>query len=188
MGTQFTNESISTLSADWLVIGLAESAPLSTTVAQLDETLNGLISRLIESEDFTGKLATTSSLLGLTEIKVPRILLVGLGPAAEVSLASLEKAMMTAARSISAKQNTAAAVLLPELEHKTLSTDQLACQITSAMIVGSVGQDLYRQEAARFPFQELLIVGTAAADQSACQQAVEHGTILGDAINLAREL
>ncbi|WP_339729052.1 leucyl aminopeptidase [uncultured Gimesia sp.] len=188
MGTQFTNESISSLSADWLVIGLAESAPLSTTVAQLDKTLNGLISRLIESEDFTGKLATTSSLLGLTEIKTPRILLVGLGPDAEVSLASLEKAMMTAARTISAKQNTTAAALLPELENKTLSTEQIACVVTSAMNVGSVGQDLYRKEAARFPFQELLIVGTDAIDQSAGQQAVERGTILGDSINLAREM
>lgn len=188
MGTQFTNESISSLTADWLVIGLAESAPLSTAVAQLDQTLNGLISRLIESEDFTGKLASTSSLLGITEIKVPRILLVGLGPDAEVSLASLEKAIMTAARTISAKQNTTAAVLIPELENKSLSTEQLACVVTSAMNVGSVGQDLYRKESARFPFQELLIVGSDAVTPSVGQQAVERGRILGDSINLAREM
>tara|TARA_R110002095_G_scaffold135682_3_gene117646 strand:- start:1209 stop:2708 length:1500 start_codon:yes stop_codon:yes gene_type:complete len=188
MGTQFTNESISSLSADWLVIGLIESAPLTPAVAKLDESLSGLITRLIAHEDFTGKLAATSSLLGLTEIKTPRILLVGLGSAATLSLASLEKAMMTAARTISAKQNTRAAVLLPDLEKTSVTADEAACLVTASMVVGSVGQDLYRKEAARHPFQEILIAGTEASDQAACQQAVERGTILGESINLAREM
>jgi len=188
MGTQFTNEPISSLSADWLVIGLIESAPLTKTIATLDETLSGLITRLIENEDFTGKLATTSSLLGLTEISTPRILLVGLGPAENLTLSALEKAMMTAARSISAKQNTRIAVLLPDVENTSVSADDSASLITAAMIVGSVGQDLYRKEVARYPFEDIFLVGTASADQAACQQAVERGTIQGEAINLAREL
>ncbi|WP_299460197.1 leucyl aminopeptidase [uncultured Gimesia sp.] len=188
MGTQFTNEPISSLAADWLVIGLNESAPLTPAVAKLDETLSGLITRLIENEDFTGKLATTSSLLGLTELKTPRILLVGLGPAAALSLSSLEKAMMTAARTISGKQNTRVAVLLPDVGKTSVSTDDAACLIAASMTVGSVGQDLYRKEAARYPFQEILIAGTQSTDQAACQQAVERGTILGESINLAREM
>lgn len=91
MATQFTNESLSSLTADWLVLGLAESAPLSASITELDQTLGGLLSRLIESEDFTGKAGTTTTLLGITEIKTPRILLAGLGTAESISLASLEK-------------------------------------------------------------------------------------------------
>lgn len=188
MGTQLTTESISSLTADWLVIGLAESAPLSSSVSQLDETLNGLISRLIESEDFTGKLASTASLLGITEIKTPRILLVGLGPAKDASLASLEKAMMTAARTMSTKQGRTIAVVLPELPESSLSAEQIASVIASSMTVGAVGQDLYRKEAARFPFENLLIVASESADASACTTAAEQGTILGEAVNLAREV
>lgn len=188
MGTQFTNESISSLSADWLVLGLIESAPLPEAIAKLDETLAGLITRLMENEDFTGKPATTSSLLGLTEIPTPRILLVGLGPKTDVSLSSLEKAMMTAARSISTKQNTRIAVLLPDLGETCVTASEAACVTSASMIVGSVGQDLYRKEAARHPFQDTLIVGTNSADQSDCEQAIERGVILGESINLAREM
>ena len=185
MATQLTNNEISALEADWLVIGLAESAPLPPEVAKLDETLDGLISRLVENEDFTGKLATTATLLGLTAIKTPRILLVGLGPAADLSLSALEKSMMTAARTISTKKETRVAVLLPNIENSPLSASQIARQISTAMTVGSVGQDLYRQEPGRFPFQEILIAGSDSAE---IQQAVEAGSILGEAINLAREM
>lgn len=189
MAIQFTNESISSLSADWLVIGLVESAPLPKAVAQLDETLGGLITRLRESEDFTGKLAATSMLLGLTDIKTPRIMLVGLGSAIELSTAAFEKAMRTAARAISNKDDTRVAVLLPEVENNSIFNSNLsATLISSSMIVGSVGQDLYRKEVARYPFQDILVVGTDSTDQSACQQAIEQGTILGESINLAREM
>lgn len=188
MGTQFTNESISSLSADWLVIGLMESAPLTEAISKLDQSLSGLISRLIENEDFTGKQATTSSLLGLTETSTPRILLVGLGTKETVSLSSLEKAMMTAARAISTKEKTRIAVLLPELGETTVSDKEAACVISASMVVGSVGQDLYRKEAARHPFEETTIVGHDSSDEAACKQAVERGLILGESINLAREM
>lgn len=186
MSTQFTNESLSSLTADWLVLALVESAPLSDSITELDQALGGLISRLIESEDFTGKAGTITTLLGITEIKTPRILLVGLGTAESLSLASLEKAMTTAARSISSKPKTNIVVALPEVENNVLSAEQLATVTSTSMIVGAVGQDLYRAEAAHSPFQTITIAGTA--DTAACQQAVDRGTILGESINLAREM
>ncbi|QDT96949.1 leucyl aminopeptidase [Gimesia aquarii] len=188
MAIQLTNESISSVSADWLVIGLLESEPLPDTVARLDETLGGLITRLRESEDFTGKLASTSSLLGLTEIKTQRIILVGLGSATELSAAAFEKAMLTTARAISNKENTRIAVLLPEVENTSITPKHSAELISSSMVVGAVGQDLYRKEAARFPFQDILLTGTESIDQTAYQKAIELGTVLGESINLAREM
>ncbi|MFK7778672.1 MAG: leucyl aminopeptidase [Gimesia sp.] len=188
MAIQFTNESISSLTADWLVIGLLESAPLSPAIMKLDKTLGGLITRLRESEDFTGKLATTSSLLGLTDINAPRIMLVGLGPAADISVSSLEKAMQTAARSISNKPDTRIAVQVPDLGESSLNSNEAACLISSVMIVGSVGQDIYRKEAARHSFEDILIVGAENSDPSESQTAVERGSILGESVNLAREM
>lgn len=188
MAIQFTNESISSLTTDWLVIGLLEAAPLPAAISKLDATLDGLISRLVESEDFTGKLASTASLLGLTEIKTPRIMLVGLGPVADVSVAALEKAMQTAARSISSKPDTRIAVQLPDLEESSLDSSEVASVISAAMMVGAVGQDLYRKEAGRHPFAEILIVGAENSDPATGKTAVERGEILGDSINLAREM
>jgi leucyl aminopeptidase len=56
------------------------------------------------------------------------------------------------------------------------------------MTVGCVGQDLYRAEKKRVPFEnvDLLVeLGRSSADLA---PALETGTILGEAINLAREL
>lgn len=185
MATQMTNDAISAIEADWLIIPLAEAAPLPSAAAQLDEAIGGQITRLIEAEDFTGKLASTATLLGLTGIKTPRVLLTGLGPAKDLSLAGLEKAIMTAARAISVKKEIRAAVLLPDVSESSLSAAEIARQISIAMTVGSVGQDLYRAEPGHFPFQKVLIAG---ADSAEVQQAVTEGSILGEAVNLAREM
>ena len=185
MATQLTNDALSATEADWLIIPLTEAAPLPADVSQLDEAIGGQISRLIEAEDFTGKLASTATLLGLSGIKTPRILLAGLGPAKDLSLAALEKSLMTAARAISTKKEIRAAVLLPEVSESSLSAARIARQISTAMTVGSVGQDLYRAEPGRFPFQEVSIAG---ADSAEIQQAITEGSILGEAVNLAREV
>lgn len=94
--------------------------------------------------------------------------------------------MKTAARSISSKPDTSIVVALPEVENSSLTTEQFATVTSASMIVGAVGQDLYRKETARFPFQQITIAGSG--DAAECQQAVDRGTILGESINLAREM
>src|SRR5258708_3357395 len=99
--------------ADWLVIPVTESQTLTGPLGELDQQLGGVISRLKEMGDLTGKLASTLPLRGVTGIGTSRILFVGLGPASELTIARLDKALMTAARAISDKVDTHVAIALP---------------------------------------------------------------------------
>ena len=65
--------------ADWLVVGVPESPELSGEFAALDAALGGMLSRMVEAEDLTGKLAESLSVLDVPGIAANRLLAVGLG-------------------------------------------------------------------------------------------------------------
>ena len=60
--------------------------------------------------------------------------------------------------------------------------------IVAALIVGSVGQDRYRAEPARFPFKSMHVLSGTGKVKLAIRDAGDHGQIMGEAINLVREL
>ena len=171
--------------ADWLIVPVIESAELTGSLAQLDRALGGIVTRLTALGDLTGKLASTLPLRGVTGIGVSRVLFVGLGSANDLTIARLDKALMTASRSVSDKQETRVAFAVPTEAMGAVSTPDFVASATACGMVGSLGQDLFRTERGRHPFSGLQIVATGTADLDA---AVERGRILGHAINLTRDL
>ena len=135
--------------------------------------------------DLTGKLASTLPLRGVTGIGTSRILFVGLGPAAEFTVARLDKALMTAARAITDKADTRVAIALPAEAVGSISIEAFANSAAVCGLVGSLGQDLFRTERARYPFTDLQVI---ASGDAAVDAAIEKGRIVGQAINLTRDL
>ena len=170
--------------ADWLIVPVVESGELTCALEQLDQALGGIISRLKASSDLTGKLASTLPLRGVTGIGASRILFVGLGIASDLTIARLDKALMTAMRAVSDKHGTRVAIAVPSEMVGTVSLDEFVSSATACGIVGSTGQDLFRTERVRHPFASLQLA-TGSADLDV---AIERGTILGQAMNLTRDL
>src|SRR5262245_24254463 len=104
MNVQLTTTPWTEAAGDWLIVGVTESFDLAGPLGALDEALSGQISRLRESQDLTGKLAESISVPAPAGICAKRLLLIGLGPADKISDASLYKALMTAARTVSVKK------------------------------------------------------------------------------------
>ena len=179
-----TDKTWSHVEADWLVVPVIESADLTGQWLQLDEALSGLISRLKSIGDLTGKLASLVPLRGVTGIGSSRILFVGLGPAKDLTTARVDKAMVTAARAISDKQETRVSFAIPEETVGTVSPSQFATSAAIGSIVGSLGQDLFKTERARYPFASVQI----ATSKAELEEAIDRGCILGQAINLTRDL
>ena len=179
-----TDKTWSHVEADWLVVPVIESADLTGPWLQLDEALSGLISRLKSIGDLTGKLASLVPLRGVTGIGSSRILFVGLGPAKDLTTARVDKAMVTAARAISDKQETRVSFAIPEETVGTVSPSQFATSAAIGSIVGSLGQDLFKTERARYPFASVQI----ATSKAELEEAIDRGCILGQAINLTRDL
>lgn len=181
-----TDQSIEQVEADWLIVPVIESPELSGFLGQLDQSLGGLISRLKALGDLTGKLASTLPLRGVTGIGASRILFAGLGPAGDLTTARVDKALTTAVRAISDKKETRVAFVVPPEPVGPISRADFARSAVACAAIGSQGQDLFRTERTRYPFSSLQIVASGASE--GLDEAIAQGRILGQAINLTREL
>ncbi len=172
---------------DWLIVGhgtVDSPETFPDPLAALDEALGGTIARLVSSGDVTGKLAELHLLADVPDIAAERVLLVGLGSIAELTAAKLEKALVTATRRASKAASIRAAIALPALEAATLDNNTASGLAATALQMGCVGQSLYQAEPGRHAFSTASVVSDAP-DTAA---AVERGNVLGQAINLTREL
>ncbi len=179
---------LSAVEADWLIVLVSEASDLPPELAELDGAIEGRITRLREAGDLTGK---AGDLLEIRDalVKGPRrILLAGLGKPEKLTPSGVHRTLMSAVRRISSRA----------YEHVALAVPSTACTSAEcaagfaepaavALTVGCVGQGLYRREPERFEFGRatLAVPGKSADD---IRTAVERGRIVGEAVNLAREL
>ena len=168
--------------ADWLVVPLTDPIDWSAPLKGLDQAYGGVLARLDATGELPVKNAALLALRGLTGTSCPRLLLVGLGK--DVTAGSLDRALVTAVRAISDKAETRPAFAVPTSSIGPIAPDAYAQSAVTAAIVGSVGQDLFRAERGRFAFPAIQLVGAP----NALQRAAERGGIMGDAVNLARDL
>src|SRR5438093_8096719 len=79
MAVTATSEKLTDISADAIVIGIhADSAP-SGPADEFNRASGGLLARLIEAKEITGKKYETQALLAPPGIKARQVLVVGLG-------------------------------------------------------------------------------------------------------------
>lgn len=174
--------------ADWLIVGVPKEEKLSPTLAELDRTLGGVLTRLQASEDFTGKAGEVVPLHDVPQIAPRRLLLIGLGKADKLTRANLAKAMQTAARKVSEKSTTQIAVACPEIAVNRFGLPRTINTIVSSLTIGCVGQGLYQKEQKRFPFENVTVLLNSEADVTVAAEAVRRGRVIGEAVNLTREL
>ncbi|HWL07111.1 MAG TPA: M17 family peptidase N-terminal domain-containing protein, partial [Planctomicrobium sp.] len=74
---RYTNESLSELKIDWLVVGVPENAELSPELQQLDQSLHGALTQLRERGELKGKPGEVTLLPICPGIAAERLLLVG---------------------------------------------------------------------------------------------------------------
>ena len=173
--------------ADWLVIPVTEPIEVAGQLGQLDQALGGVVARLKEAGDLTGKLASTVPLRGVSGIAASRVLFLGLGKAIELTISRLDKALVTAARAISDKKETRVAFAVPDADVGPISPAEFAGAAATAVQIGSLGQDLFRAERNRFPFASATIA-SPTGKPAEIDAAIARGRIVGQAINLTRDL
>ena len=187
MDLKFTAQTPSEIAGDWLIAGVCENAELSTSLTDLDVALGGSLERLRERGDLTGKLGEVTLLPDPRGVSAERICLVGLGEPDALTVARLQRALQTAVRSTTGKEKRSAVVLLPEEGLRCLGVENCAQSVCCAMTVGCSSQAIYRSEPERFPYSNITVCA-AQADAEDVQSGMIIGEILGDAVNLAREL
>jgi leucyl aminopeptidase len=171
-----TTEPLPQIAADALVIGLHADSTASGPAAEFDRASGGLLGRLIEAKEISGKKCDTATLLAPQGVKAAQVVVVGLGPRDALDRGATYRSAAAAAKALAGKQRGRVVFAL---------ADQWAGDLIEAGVAGSlagcVGQDLYRSKKNRFPISEVVWV-------TADRQAAIRGEILGAAVNLTRRL
>src|SRR3990172_8247083 len=136
MQVEISTQAWKDIDADWLVVGVCEPPDLTGPLAELDAALSGRIARLRELEDLSGKHAETRELRGVEGLAAKRVLLVGLGKSKDLNLPRIEKALLTAARKISDKKVSRAAVVVPVSDAGFFTAAEAARTTVAAFHVG----------------------------------------------------
>jgi leucyl aminopeptidase len=166
--------------ADALVVGVYSQQPTSGAAAAADAALGGAIGRLIESGDFKGKLGETATFWPAASVRPRQIVLVGLGEREKFKRGEAFRASAAASLLVAGKKRERVVFALGE--------DWPAAETESGIagaIVGCQGQDLYRAERKRHPFQE---IAWAVSEVAFTTGALDAGRVLGESINLTRKL
>lgn len=187
MTFSITASALGEVATSWLVVFHVEDADsLSAELAALDELLDGAISRVQSRGDLTGKLSELVIMPDTPQIAADRVLIAGLGKVDSFSMAAFRKSCGAAIRKIAKKSEQTLAVQIPEISVQELGADATVELVAETVTRCCSPQNLYQKEQTRFPFTSVQLLGVQQTESAA--NAIRRGTILGEAINLTREL
>ena len=160
---------------DCLVVGLDNDWAKSAEIAKLNEATNGLLSRLIETEEISIKPLKVTQIVAPAGLSVKLLLTVGLG-SPEVSDPNVySRAAAAALKAIASKKRGIVRIVGFQ------GAEILLRGAVSGAMVGCVGQDLFRKEKSLYQPECIQWVGLD-------EVTVQAGAILGEAINFTRRL
>ncbi|MCE9525298.1 MAG: hypothetical protein K8R36_04505, partial [Planctomycetales bacterium] len=104
MPVSATSIPLTILEADAVVVGIyADSSPAGSA-AELDKATGGLLTKLIERKEISGKKNEITTILGPAGIKAHTALVVGLGPKDTFDRGTAFRAAATASKSLAGKE------------------------------------------------------------------------------------
>lgn len=180
------NSTPSETAASWLLVATTESETFSPTLQLLDETLDGGLTRLRERGDLLGKAGELTILPDVPQLAAERLLILGLGPAEKLRLADFAKAFSTAVRRMANREGNSLAIALPEELVEAFGIEAVIERAVDLVVVNCASHELYKNKQERYPFMEVKLC--LSSTEEPVKQAIQRGKILGEAVNLTREL
>jgi leucyl aminopeptidase len=171
-----TTAPVAEIAADVVVVGHFADSSLTGAAQGLDQATQGMLTRLLETGEITGKRYEVVLLPVPPGIAAKLAVVVGLGNRDQLDAGVTFRACAAAAKAISGKERAKVAYFVGE----DWSQEFTAAGIAGAM-TGCLGQDLYRAKKSRFPFAELHW-------HQANEVAITEGRVQGEAVALARRL
>jgi leucyl aminopeptidase len=175
-----------TLEADALVTYVfEESDPLQGHLLEMDQSANGLLRKLVQSGELTGKTLESTLLHVPAGLKAGRLLLLGAGKREQFSGATLRKIVGAAIRSLKAKGVKKIAFLVGEKE----ANDAAAQAIAEAVTTANFETDKYKTDKKTDKqIESLAIAGYPDSMRASADAAISRGRTIGEAQNFTRDL
>lgn len=172
------------IEADVLAIGLFDGGASSPPAIQ-SLALAGVIGRLVEFKELSRSVGEVVPLLGLPggELKATTVVVFGLGSRENFNAGVAFSVGVAVSKKLASRPRGHVAVVVPEAGE----TDSITSALVEGLIVGTRGPDLRKTEPAKHPFEILSIVAPPESTSS-LSELVRRGEIVGEAINLARDM
>ena len=154
-------------------------------IGELDKLTGGLLARLSQSGEITGKLLETTLVHAPSGLKVARLLLVGAGKRDQFNTATLRKVAGVALRYLKTRSVHSFAFAVREGD----ATEESAQAITEGVITGDFETDKYKTDKKKDKFIDgIAIAGFGNAETAAGEKGIARGRIIAEAQNFARDL
>jgi leucyl aminopeptidase len=177
-------------SSDCAVVGVYEGGVLATAARDLDRTVGGRISALVERGDFAGKVGDSLLLTGLPEEAPTRVLLVGLGGKAAFGRRLLRRALSAALQALTRTGARSANLSLanePVRGIDAYARGRLVAEIASLALYCI--PDLKTTAKPAPPALESVTLQVADAKSArAAERGVKHGAAIAAGVKQARDL
>ncbi|MBK6846268.1 MAG: leucyl aminopeptidase [Proteobacteria bacterium] len=160
----------------------------SKDVQRIDKQLDGLLSRVVEQEEFVGKAGETVLLHTHGRLPVGRVLLVGLGKRDEFDVSDTRRygaAVVDCARRTHVKR---VATALPPLDSS--ATERVSQFLVEGVLLAAYRYDRHLSPERRQPLrlEQLQLVLAADFRGNPAQLALSRAEIVGEAVCFARDL
>jgi leucyl aminopeptidase len=183
---EFVDRKFAETLCDLLAYPLFEDEPEDAPAfVALDKATGGVVRAVRSSGEFKPKLHNTCLIHNPRGLKAERLLLLGAGKRGEVSLARWRDLAGTAARS--AKSAACKTVALATRSETQLGGLARVC--AEGALMGNYDSDLYKtREKEDRELERFLVLDLHGRSPESAQEDIRRGTIIGNAVNLARNL
>jgi len=175
------------LRSDCLVVGVFEEKKLSESAALLDKTTDKAISQVLKTGDLEGKLGNTLMLHHLPNIVATRVMLVGLGKAAEFTEKNYRHAVKAAVKAMP-KSVANAAFLLAELHINNSDIAAKVAHWVEVVMDATYQVNAVKEKKPPAHSLEKAAMVVAKADTAQAEAAVQSGLAIGHGVRLAKDL
>lgn len=185
-------KSITQVKTELLIVRLFEGEKkLGPQVRELDKALDGLLSKILASKDFEGKLGSTFLLVPPIKTSFQRLLLVGLGKKSEYTLENLRIAVAAAATTIQKYKIKTVAFLLTRTLPKGSEAEETISALVESLLLSTYRFTAYKNLLTEEKIPEIQTIELLLNNprhKIRVQKGVEKGLILGRAVNFVRDL
>jgi leucyl aminopeptidase len=185
MQVRLSHDAPTRVRAEALVVPFFSNEPLDDTAKEIDAVLGGVIADALSAGEIKGKLAEHVLAYAKDE-PFRRVLAVSLGERSRFEPNALARYAGTAVRYLGRRNLDDIAFALPPQAHGL----EAACAsfVTEGAITGTFETGVYQGKPDRKIATTRITILTAGFDAQAIERGVERGTVLGEAVNLARRL
>jgi leucyl aminopeptidase len=162
-----------------------ESDPVQSRLLEIDQLTKGLLKKLVQSGELTGKTLEFTLIHAPAGLAAPRLLLVGAGKREQFSGATLRKIAGAATRSLKTKGAKKIAFLVAEND----ANDATAQAIAEAATTANFETDKYKTDKKNDKnIEAVAIAGYPDSAHGSAQTAIAKGKTIGEAQNFTRDL